>query len=338
MKQLSICMPSNRGFETSFRAIETALAFCEARNAILIVSDNSRDVEKAAYWKGRSEHLLYVPDAPLEASANGLNSIKAVETPFLMPLGDDDELYSDDAHTPVDLATLGPDVIGVKPLIELFSPGTEMAARRAFALDGETAGLRLQQFLERNQGDNTSYYSVFRTAPYISLGEYFQASHPTRGLYCDWALAMALFMAGKLLFDPSIVFRYNASAWSTPALVEENARKFYTRVGLPGNFRDYNMLLRAMDLFVLCGRKGGGMAREALAELQTGALWEFLNYGFSAVLERANPETPNLVELAQKGLQELNPVLKFLHGAAVLDCFQPGLKAKYIAFLKSASV
>ena len=80
MKLLSVCLPSNRGFEASFRSIETALAFCEMRDAMLIVSDNSRDAEKARYWQGRSSHLDYLADAPVEPNANAANAFAAVGT------------------------------------------------------------------------------------------------------------------------------------------------------------------------------------------------------------------------------------------------------------------
>lgn len=337
MKQLSVCLPSNRGFEQSFRSIESAIAFCEARDATLIVSDNSGDQEKARYWQGRSPNLNYLADAPLEPNANALNVFGAVDTPFLMPMGDDDELHADAAHPAIDLAGLGADVIGLKPMTELFVPGTDVVLPRAFGLDGETPGLRLRQFFERNEGDNTVFYSVFRSAPYLALREFFVAHHPTLGSYCDWPMSMALLVAGKLLFDPSILFRYNASSWATQSSIEENAKRLYTSVGLPDNFRHYSSLLRAMDLFVFSGRKGGGLTREALAEVQAGEISDLFNLGFVHVLEQADPGSQVLVELARKGHQERNPMVKFLHGAALLDCFQPGLKAKYIAFLRSAS-
>lgn len=338
MKQLSVCMPSNRGFEKSFRAIETALAFCEARDAVLIVSDNARDAEKAAYWQGRSAHLIYLADAPVEPNANGRNSFQPVETPFLMPIGDDDEIYSLDTHPSIDLASLAQDVIGVKPAVELFLQASDLSVPRVYDVDADTPGERLRQYIERNEGDNSTFYTIFRSEPYLSLREFFLAAHPTRGAYADWQMVMALIVAGKLLLDRSILFRYNVAAWATPEAVETNAKFLYTSVGLPENFRDYNSLLRWMDLFVFSCRKGVVPTRETLAEVQAGELSDLLNLGLRISIEHADGSKPELVELAQKGLQERNPTLKFLHCAAVLDCYQPGLKAKYIAFLRSASV
>ncbi|MCD2173295.1 hypothetical protein [Rhizobium sp. C4] len=338
MKQLSVCMPSNRGFERSFSSIETALAFCEARDAVLIVSDNSGDAKKAAYWQGRSAHLVYLPDAPVDPIANARNTFLPVETPFLMPMGDDDELFAQDVCPAIDLAALAPDVIGVKPCVELFLDGTDLSVPRVYALDADTPGQRLRQYIDRNEGDNSTFYSIFRTEPYLSLREYFLASHPTRGSYADWQMVMALIVAGRMLLDRSMLFRYNVAAWATPEAVDTNAKHLYTSVGLPENFRDYNSLLRWMDLFVFASRKGVVPNREALAEVQAGELSDLLDLGLRIAVERAAELHPALAELARKGLQERNPMLKFLHGAAVLDCFQPGLKAKYIAFLKSASV
>ncbi|HWU64498.1 MAG TPA: hypothetical protein VN112_20965 [Ensifer sp.] len=338
MKQLSVCMPSNRGFEKSFRSIETAVAFCEARDAFLIVSDNSRDAEKAAYWLGRSPNLVYLADAPVDAFANWRNSFLPVQTPFVMPMGDDDELHAQEGHLAIDLADLPPDVIGVRPAIELFLAGTSLSVPRIYDLDADTPGQRLRQYIDRNEGDNSTYYSIFRTKPYLSLGEFFLTSHPTRGRYADWQMVMALVIEGKLLLDRSILFRYNVAAWATPETVESSAKNLYTKVGLPENFRDYNSLLRWMDLFVFSCRKGVVPTREALAEFQAAELSDLLDLGLRIAAEKAGEENPALSEQARKALQERNPTLKFLHCAAVLDCFQPGLKAKYIAFLKAASV
>ena len=338
MKQLSVCMPSNRGFERSFRSIETALAFCEARDAVLIVSDNSRDAEKAAYWLGRSPNLIYLADAPLDPFANGRNSFLPVETPFVMPMGDDDELHAQEGIAATDLAGLPPDVMGVKPAIELFLAGTSLSVPRIFDLDADTPGLRIRQYIERNEGDNSTYYSIFRTEPYLSLREFFIAAHPTRGGYADWQVVMALIIEGKLLLDRSILFRYNVAAWATPETVEASAKTLYTNAGLPENFRDYNSLLRWMDLFVFSCRRGVVSTRETLTELQAGELSDLLDLGLRIAIEKSGQDYPALSEIAGKGLQERNPTLKFLHCAAVLDCYQPGLKAKYIAFLKSASV
>ncbi len=337
MKQLSVCMPSNRGFQRSFRAIETALAFCEARDAVLIVSDNSRDAEKAAYWQGRSANLVYLADAPLEPNANGRNSFLPVETPFLMPMGDDDEILVRDDHAPIDLAALPANVMGVKPAVDLFLDGTDLSVPRVYDLGGETPGERLRQYIERNEGDNSTFYSIFRTEPYLSLREFFLTAHPTRGSYADWQMVMALVVAGKLLLDPSILFRYNVASWATPEAVETNAKNLYTLVGLPENFRDYNSLLRWMDLFVFSCRRGVVQTREALAELQAGELSDLLDLGLRIAVEKSGEGNPTLAEVAGKALKERNPTLKFLHCAGVLDCYQPGLKAKYIAFLKAAS-
>lgn len=337
MTQLTVCMPSHRGFEKSFRSIETALAFCEARNAILVVSDNSGDDEKVRYWRGRSEQLQYLEDAPPTQSGNAMNVFGAVRTPFLLPIGDDDELFTDPAHTAVDFATLAPDVIGVKPMTEIFVPGRGVALRRAYGLEADTPGQRLRQFIERNAGDNTAYYSAFRTEAYVETIRFFLASHPTRGSYSDWQLAMSLFVGGRLIYDPSIVYRYNAEAWATQEAIDVNARKLYTDAGLPENFRAYSALLRAADLFVFSIRNEGRLSRQMLSQVQSEEISDLLNLGISQVVEMVGEGNSALLEAARKGLRETNPMLKYLHCSAVLECLQPGLKAKYIAFLKSAT-
>lgn len=336
MAQLSICMPSNRNLEQSQRAIETALAFCEMRDAVLIVADNSGDADKAAYWHGRSPRLVYIPDAPLDPNENAMLTLRAAETPFVIPIGDDDEIHADPTLIPLDLATLDPDVIGVKPMTQLFAPGTDLDVRRAYAVDADTPGARLRQFFGVHQGDNTAFYSAFRTEPYLGLREFFVAHHPTRGSYCDWAMAMAFFLSGKLLFDPSIVFRYNLSAWVTQSAIDASTDSLYARVGLSEHHEQYNSLLQALDLFVFASRRNSGLSRLSLPEVQGDILFEMLDLGFSQVLRFVEPASA-IAEVARKGLSERNPTVKYLHGAAVMDLYTPGLKAKYIAFLRAAS-
>lgn len=336
MAQLSIFMPSNRSFALSRRSIETALAFCEARDAVLIVSDNSRDLEKAAYWRDRSSRMIYVPDAPPTAEENSKLVLRLAETPFVMPMGDDDEIYVDASQPALDLQALPSDVIGVKPMTVLFAPDTDLNAPRAYAIDAERPGMRLRQFFEANGGDNTVFYSVFRTGPYRALLDFFYARHPTRGSYIDWALSMSLMVAGKILFDPSIMFRYNVGSWLTNSDIDTNSGKSYSAAGLSPLHSEYNSLLQALDVFAFVSRQGAGLSRAELAELQAEELSFMLNLAFSQILRMTDPSSA-IAEAARKGLAERNPMVKYLHGAAVMDLYTPGLKAKYIAFLKAAS-
>lgn len=337
MTQISITMPSNRNLAQSHRAIETALAFCEARDGVLIVSDNSRDPEKAAYWTGRSERLIYVPDAPPTAAENSELALRLAQTPFVMPMGDDDEIHVDPSLSAINLQALPDDVIGVKPTTFLFAPGTDLNNKRAYALDADAPGARLRQFFEVNGGDNTAFYSIFRTQPYQALLNFFYDNHPTRGSYIDWALTMALVVSGKILHDPSFILRYNISAWVTDSDIDKNAGRSYASVGLSPLHSEYSQLLQALDIFVFASRRAGGLSREALATLQAEELSFLLDHGFSQVLQLAGERTA-MVEAARKGLAERNPLVKYLHGAALMDLYTPGLKSKYLAFLKASTL
>ena len=58
-KQLSICMPSNRNFIQSKESISSAIGFCEANNANLVISDNSCDTIKNDFWNKIAQRITW---------------------------------------------------------------------------------------------------------------------------------------------------------------------------------------------------------------------------------------------------------------------------------------
>lgn len=336
-RQLSVYMPSNRNLERSYGAIATALAFCESRNATLIVSDNSGDPEKPRFWQGRSEALQYLENGPLTALSNALNAMRKVETPFLMPIGDDDELGIDAAHAPVDLESLDESYVGVRPLTDIFLPDRGSLLTRSFSIDSDTPGMRLREYVMKSDGDNTGYYSIFRTRPYRSLIEFFAAHHPTRGAYCDWQLAFALFSFGKVVSDPSVVFRYNASGWASAEAIAATNLKSYTEAGLPQHFERCWLLLRGMDLHVFVCRRSGEFPVGVANTLLAGEVGDLTDYGLADIVRNAEQCPAGAADLAHKALKERNPTVKYLIGAGIAELFVPGLKVAYINFLKAAA-
>jgi hypothetical protein len=335
MRLLSVGMPSNRNFAESRRAIETALAYCAARDAILIVSDNSRDLEKARYWQAHAGPLKYIPDAPVDSGDNSMSVLRAVETPFFLSIGDDDELLINPSLTPVDLATLANDYIGVKPLIEMFLPGRGITKRNEYGIEADEPGARLIEYYGKNGGDNTTFYSIFRTAPFRSLIEFFITHHPTRGSFCDWQLVLMLLLQGKLASDPSTVYRYNASGWDTDEKIRENTAQRYVAAGLTADHKIYEMLLMGLDLYCFASRRDTGLSAPAVKQVMSGAVTDLMNHGLDLVIQLAG-SLPQAIDAARKAKAQTNPAVKYLFGCAVLDHFVPGLKDRYIAFLKTA--
>jgi hypothetical protein len=335
MRLLSVGMPSNRSFAESRRAIETALAYCEARNALLIVSDNSRDPEKAAYWKDHPGPLLYIADAPADSGENSMMVLRAVETPFFLSIGDDDELLIDPSLTPVDLATLADDYIGVKPLTELFIPGRGVAKRNEYGIVSEEPGARLIEYYGKNRGDNTTFYSIFRTAPFRSLIEFFMTHHPTKGSFCDWQLVFMLLLQGRLASDASTIYRYNVSAWDTAEKIAQNSAQRYQAGGLTADYQTYEALLQGLDLYCFVSRREAGLSASVVQQLMRREISDLLNHGLNHVIQRA-VSLPHAIEAARKAQSQTNPAVKYLLGCAVLGHFAPGLNDKYIAFLKTS--
>ena len=216
MAQLSICMPSNRPWATSRGAIESALAYAEKTGARLIVSDNSRDPEKREVLQNRcSPHLLYHYSPSEQASGNWLEALSLADTPFLLPMGDDDQIHFSAGETPVDLSALPDDVVGVRPQTQLWTAQTGICQTECYTIGAASPAERLHEFTRKVMGNNSIYYSLYRTSAFVPLLRFFTQAHPTNGGYCDWSLTFALVAAGRIVHDPSLIYRYDLGIWAT---------------------------------------------------------------------------------------------------------------------------
>lgn len=214
MTLLTIYMPSKRSLAGSRDAIESALAYADHADARLIVSDNSGDMEKRRWLEGRSPRLEAIVSDAESAADNWRAAFGLVETPFLLPMGDDDIVSFRENEEPVDLSTLPADVIGVRPVTQIWTLADGVRQTERFPLIETTPGGRLFEYSRKARGNNSSYYSIFRTAPFLSLMRLFVDSHPTKGGYIDWAICLALFASGRVLHDPSLIYRYDLGRWA----------------------------------------------------------------------------------------------------------------------------
>ena len=327
-------MPSNRDLAQSRRAIETALAYCKARDAVLIVADNSGDAAKKAHWKGRSSHLRYLETENFDANGNFLATFHAAETPFVMPMGDDDELHHDAAVPAFDLSALPADHIGVRPVTHVWLPETGKGRVKEFAISAKTPAQRILEYIDAAQGDNSAFYSIFRREPYLALMELFIHHHPTKGGYCDWALMAALMSYGRMALDRGTVFRYNFTGWSTKDEIDQRNSRLYTSAGLPADAAKYSALLLYLDLFVFTARKSPPTPEEhaGLNDLMGRVLAPFIREVGS--VPRDYSET--MVYLAELAGQETDMMSRFHIALVMANQIQDGLKDRYVEYYQRA--
>lgn len=334
MPLLSICMPSNRDLSRSRASIESALAYAERVGAQLIVSDNSGDPEKRAFFEARSPNLRYIVSPDQGASANWMKALSGADTPFLLPMGDDDEIRFVDGHIPIDLANLPNDIAGVRPTTEIWTAARGVLKTESFTIDGMAADERLAEYNRKAEGNNSIYYSIYRTSLFVPLMRLFVDSHPTNGGYCDWAISLSLFTAGRMLHDPSLVYRYDLGRWADN--LAEMQISQYRSVGLPEEAGNFFTFLMFLDLHIFSLRRSLPLTPEERRRVFMMNCRVLLADFLRQV--RQTPEKYDETVTYIAGLigeeQDIDSIIQL--SVLLTDCIQPGLKDRYIRFFQAA--
>lgn len=336
MALLSLCMPSNRRFEASRAAIEGAIAFAEARDAELVISDNSGDPEKEAYWRRQSPRIRYSTAMGTTAFENFLATIHAATTPFILQLGDDDAIALDPAVPAVDLAALPADFMGVRPKTEVTVTGAGVVRVKAFSIDGLTPSERIREYSQKAGGDNSGFYSIYRRDPYRNLIRLFAEQHPIKGNFIDWAMALALFAYGRMAYDGGIIYRYNADQWSSPERIAAKNREIFASVGLPAHTETYQPLLMALDLFIFVSRPGTPLNQEQALDAVSITAGDVLNGFLNQVIRDPGQYSEKIRYLTELAMQESNAFGRFQLALIMADELKPGLKDAYVRFYQTA--
>lgn len=333
---LSILLPSNRKLADSRRSIETALAFCEKRDALLIVSDNSRDPEKRQLLKNVSPRLRYVepPDTTLHTNLRSV--FAAAETEFVMMMGDDDELFVSPQDQPLDLARVPPECIGVRPLIAVMNSEGRVMRVKDFPILDETPGGRIMRYNDKAGGDNAAFYSIFRRKPYTDLMLFFLDHHPLKASYCDWALASVMFSFGRLPYDPGIVFKYNYHQWDRDEKINGQIEGFYTAVGLPVTARRFKLLLLYLDIVILALHRGSPLNEAGKRDVMATAGRPILEGLMKTIREQPDSFDDQTKAEADSLIAEPDGERQLTRAIAMVDRIQPGLAERYRAFHRAA--
>lgn len=332
MTLLSICLPSYRTLQAAQASIDSALIYAEKVDAQVILSDNSGDPEKRARYEHASPRLIYLKSDGLSGNDNHMRALERVDTPFVMPMGDDDELYLLDDQPRIALETLPADVIGLRPqtLIWTKEGGVDHVDR--FAIEADSAGERLSEYNGKARGNNTFYYSCYRTSIFRGLIMLFQKEHPLRGGYCDWALMFTLVSAGKFLHDAATLYRYDLGRWSLAQGIKEANESLFLAAGLPAEAEHYGSLLRFVDIHVFLAWRGLGLSPEE----RQGAQLANARLALSAFLDQVKVKPQFFDEevhyLAGVIRQAGDLDVAFNLSLLILDRLQDGLSTRYAAF------
>ncbi|SMC94193.1 hypothetical protein [Rhizobium sp. RU36D] len=335
MTQLSILIPSNRPLKTSIASLESALIYAEKTGAQVIVADNSGDPDKKRHFENASPHLTYIDTDGFDARRNFLTTMETANTPYVLAMGDDDELYSLDGRRRVDLADLPNDVVGVRPVTMVWTVQDGARSIEKFPLDAENADDRIRQLVKAAPRNNSVFYSAFRRELLVSLYRKFNACHPTLGDYCDWVLIYCLIASGRILHEPATLFRYDLGRWAEKSSLEETKLLLFRRAGLPDEAELYTALLRFVDIHGLMTWKGLPLSDEqrhrALAINAQITLTSF------AQSVEKNPGIYH--EQARRFANQVPSInnLDYAYQSAlpVLEQLQPGLAEKYASYLNS---
>lgn len=329
MTELTIFIPSKRPLATAAEAIESAIIFAEKRDALLVVSDNSGDPQKRARFEGASPRLVYLISPEASWEQNWWRAFSAAETPFVMPMGDDDAVYALDGEVPVTLSELGADVVGARPRTAKWSLGDGVRSVERFALTDNSAELRISAYSQHVRGVNSLYYAAYRRQPFGTLMQFFSSHHPTGGGYCDWAMVFALIACGKVVYDPSILFRYDLGQWANKAGVEEANNRLFEQAGIGGKGPLYDALLRFVDGFLFLSiaslpiepdQRDGAQTLNAKLALST----------FAATTKKDPQNYPSEVHAFIAGFDQfLGTADCFVAALPLLDVVKPGLGNAY---------
>ena len=260
---LSICIPSKRDLEESKGSISSAIGFCDSTGSELVISDNSGNNEKSEMWnKIPLPFMKYIKNddkSNSKWSDNWYKGIKNCSGKYIGVLSDDDILV-DLEKSVLDYKDINiSDVIGIKPIISLWSTDAGIYKLNKYNIDGNSALERVKQYHEMAAGNNTTYYSFFKREILKDIYDLLKY-HPTKGGYIDWAITSTCLASGKVLVDGTKLLIYKNNNWyGDLEFINKQALKLYTDCGLGKIGFQMEFLLKALDVFILIMRKNSNL-------------------------------------------------------------------------------
>ncbi len=265
---LSICVPSNKNLSNSKESISSAIGFCEATNSELIVSDNSNDENKVNLWNNLSlPYFKFLSSNENENwAANWLNGIQNSNSNFTGIVSDDD-LIVNLSSSEFSYNDLEKDVIAVKPIISLWKHEDGIYKLNKYNIDAQNSVDRVLQYLKLNAGNNSTFFSFFRTN-YLREIYTLIESHPTKGGYLDWAITITMIASGKIIVDNSKLLIYKNNNWhGDQSFINNKVKELFKNSGLSEDSYKFEMIFRAIDCFILNMRHNSNLEHKEKLEV-----------------------------------------------------------------------
>lgn len=255
-KLLSIAMPSNRDFQSSFEAVHSAVIYCKKTGTQLVVSDNSGDPVKERELSNlmQGEGLLYIKSPPCSMIENWNLAFDASDSEFVLVMGDDDRIFSFCPQP--DFSKVASDVVAIKPCLFAYTDTAGIHKVNFSPIQAANAHERILENWKASNGCNMAIFSFWRRTLLKSIFDLLFIHHPTKGTYCDWAWMNGLVSSGKIVMDPSLSYFYNLQNWagSSEAIQGQLDRAFVTS-GLPAGSSAYGSLFNAIDSYIFINRQ-----------------------------------------------------------------------------------
>ncbi len=335
---VTICIPSNRPLALAKGPLESAIRFAGARNYRVVISDNSGEGAKFAYFSDVPEHVTYLTGATPTPIENLLACVNAAETEFILMMGDDDYVEAVAGEAEFDFTAVGTDVAGVRPLMEVFAIGEGVLQTSTFTIDADSAADRMYEYRQKVDGNNTLYYSYFRRDDFSELSRLL-ARHPIAIGDMDWSLVYSLLSNGKVLYDGSTLFRYDIGKWRWREGIDASIEAIYQTAGLPREAIAFEHLFHFMDSYVFAFRRTSRLSEIERIKLLYACAVIFLGH-----MLRVADEQPAKVIGFEREIAMLRAALKepddylvniFEVCARIAERLKPGLYEQYINWFAS---
>ena len=205
-----------------------------------------------------------------------------------------------------------------------------------FNITDNTAKLRLVNYLNKANGNNTTLYSFFYKSVFLDLLE-LSLYHPTKGGYTDWAFVAGLVSSGKVLLDASKLLLYKNTNWfGDKEHIENQDKKLYENAGLNQKAHSFGKLFRAIDSFIYVLRTSSPIRREEAIEAAV-FIYEVNLLGLSNEIKMNGNNFSEYEKKLIAKIDNANHIQEKLElSLNIVEYLDSNLSAKYKEFYKKA--
>jgi hypothetical protein len=335
MTSLSICIPSHAPLAAARSSIESAIALLPYGDIEVVVSDNSGDSEKEAFFRNIKRAGFRYLRSPFEDGfQNWRYVIDSARGEFLQLLGDDDIITALPGFcTPMSTDLIGK--VGFRPSHAMFNAGKGVYRPTNFSVDGARAVDRVQDYLVKNGGSNVTLYSAIRSAVWRNLYAGYLAHHPTRAGFTDWSLTFALLSTAPITHESGLLYLYNSVNWDSEDKIRANNQRGLAAGGLPPEAEQIQLVMMAVDGFVAIARADSSVSADE--KFDAGLLLASMYFrsfvtAMQKRLDAGEKLSPQMRRTAELALIATNPIEQLVACVMIIEFWLPSLREPYQRF------